>query len=109
MILHIYIRDGGDGFLYTAPPVPAYKSLAGQRSRFLVHDSCSSLRVISANNKRRHNSNHDTNSEVAPYLMVGEDQCICYDHVFSSSCIEHNYFGDVIWSKRFATTINRSA
>lgn len=39
------------------------------------------------------------------YLVVGEDQSICYHNILSSSCIEDYHFRNIIRGERFAAAI----
>ena len=84
-----------DGFLYIAPPAPAYFSSARvPLHRLLMHDSRRSLSIFSP-------SPRVLRKWITTYLVVWEDQCISNDYIFPPTSSEHYDFGDIVRCKRF--------
>ena len=50
-------------------------------------------------------SNKFRSTRESSYLVVGEDEGIGNNDVFSSSSIEHNNLGDVVGSERLTSTV----
>ena len=40
-----------------------------------------------------------------PYLVIRENERVSYDNILSSCSVEYHYFGNIIWSERFATAV----
>ena len=40
------------------------------------------------------------------YLVVREDECICYYHILPSTRSKDNHFGNILWRQSFNTFVN---